>query len=143
MDVDAAVAGYIQQGLGKDLAEGDHDDQVGGELPDELDEFRGAHLGGLHDGNAVRLRQDLDRRRGQLLTPSLRPVGLGDYRQDLLASLDQPLQGGTGECRRPHEYQAQLRHYSISCSSRRRRYFLLKISRFRGEIWSMKRMPSR
>ena len=78
-------------------------------------------------------RQFLDRRRRQLLSPSLGPVRLGYHRDQVLTTFDKLLQGGAGEIRGSHEYNPRLCHNVSDADSAIFRYLRWNSSRLSGE----------
>src|ERR1039458_1722954 len=112
MKIDAAEAGDFKESLRQNLPERNDNNQIWLQFPDNLYEFRNTHFDRLQNGNAMFLRQDFNRRCGQLLSAPFGTVRLGNHGNDFFSPFYQFLQAWTGEVGGPHEEQAELRHYS-------------------------------
>src|SRR6185369_12596638 len=143
VNIDASETGYVKEGFREDLSEGYDDDKVGTAGTYLFNRFRSPDFLRLQDRYPVLFCKHFDRRLLHLLTAAFRTVRLGDCGNDVLAAVDQHLEGRAGELWCPHEDNTEGGHQSFPSCSRFLRYFRRKMSLLSCEMWSMKRMPSR
>jgi hypothetical protein len=106
VDVDAAQARHVEHRLRQDQAVGGHHHDIRPRLRDGLARFPGFQVIRLGDGDAMGQGQFLHRTHFQFQAPPRRPVRLGEHQGDVVARLDQGLEGGGGEIRGSGEDEA-------------------------------------
>ena len=106
MHVDAAARRQVEDRARQDASVGGHDDEVGRERTEIVEDARVADPLGLQYGHAARQGQRLHRRRLDREPPAPRTVGLADDADHRIGPPEQGLENRPGEGRRPHEEDA-------------------------------------